>query len=51
MAKDVGTTRSVARSAVDQSQADVRAGNGAVIYRHDDYVDDVQPFGAIRKNI
>ena len=32
-----------------QSQADVRAGNGAVIQRHDAYVNNVQRFGAVIK--
>ena len=43
--------RSLARSIVawHQSQADVRAGNGAVIQRHDAYVNDVQRFGTIIK--
>jgi len=32
-----------------QSQADVRAGNGAAIQRHDGYVNDVQRFGTVIK--
>src|SRR5260370_38717476 len=43
--------RSLARSIVawHHSQADVRAGNGAVIQRHDANVNDVQRFGTVVK--
>src|SRR6202048_4435473 len=43
--------RSLARSIVawHQSQADFRTGNGAVIQRHDGYVNNVQRFGTVIK--
>ena len=51
MARKTDPVRSSARSIVAwyQSQTDVRADNGAMIRRHDGYVNDVQRFGTIIK--
>src|SRR5258708_4085546 len=51
MLRKTTPVRSVSRSIVawHQPQADVRAGNGAVIQRRDGYVNDVQRFGTVIK--